>query len=1104
MGLRSCLQDRKRFAQSLKRNVTCLLFLSSLFPFLHAQKIPFQNFTIQNGLPQNTVLDIDQDHQGYIWFATQVGAVRFDGYEFELFNSDNGLPDDYVNCLMVDANGHVWMGTENGIAVYNGNGFLYYSKDNGLVDNRVDALLEDKSGNVWITTAYGLSVLTADSMLSYTQDDALEDNSIIDMYVDSRGRVHVATFPGLTLFERPDSFSIHHKDQIIRDIIETGSGEIWYATQENGILVLSGSEEKYLAEQEGLRDSTVFSLLEDHQGRIWCGTYLHGIFRFEEGRFQPMFTETPEFPIVAEMFEDNGHRIWFRTFEDGIWLYNEGNFRHITVANNLVHNNVNDVFEDKYGNIWFGTVAGVSKYGRVIFEIFDTDMGLPENHITSVYRDSRDRIWFGTYGSLLYKDQENTYTLGTEIGFDEDAMPLCFAESREGPLYIGTDYGLYAYNGDSVKRIVLDVVSDVTSINYLLNTSDSDLWCATDSGILILRRGEEHLLEMQEGMTNVQVNSMALFGSRVACATEAGVFVLTLSEKHIASFTTEDGLASDVCIDIAFDDSGNIWVATNRGISRIAADLNSEITSFNMEKGLRSNTTYFVEFSENQDLWIGTERGINVIDAATKEVEYYGIEDGFYPLETNARAVSRGTGGELWIGTVEGLVVYNPMNDYKDLTPPDLILFPPEVEGEVLEESHKYDFHARGEKDVLLLPYTKNSLKFTYTGIHTTSPNQNSFSYKLEGFDSEWSLPVRDRSVSYERLPVGSYTFRLKAFNLDGISSRQEARFAFTIQPPFWKTPWFIILEVLTGLLLVVAIVKIRERQLVREKRVLETKVKERTREIEEQKLEIEAQRDHIFSQNKEITDSIHYAKRIQQAVLPGKQILERSLPEHFIFFKPRDIVSGDFYWVEEKDGLIIVCAADCTGHGVPGAFMSLLGLTFLNEIVNKDGITHADQILNRLRSYIIAAMSNQSTSGETKDGMDLALAVFDLDRNQLEFSGAYNPLIVIRAGEIIEYKADKMPIGKHVGPEEPFRKHVIPLQKQDMIFLFSDGFQDQFGGERDAKYKTKPFKRLLQKISPEPAEVQATLLGDELEGWKGNAEQVDDILILGIKFTKS
>ena len=346
----------------------------------------------------------------------------------------------------------------------------------------------------------------------------------------------------------------------------------------------------------------------------------------------------------------------------------------------------------------------------------------------------------------------------------------------------------------------------------------------------------------------------------------------------------------------------------------------------------------------------------------------------------------------------------------------------------------------------------------------------------------------------------------------------QDARFAFTIRPPFWRTYWFILLEVLTGLLLIYLIIKYRERQLIREKRILETRVRERTREIEEQKVEIESQRDkiseqkiyveqqrdHIALQNQEITDSILYAKRIQQAILPGRRILERTLREHFIMFRPRDIVSGDFYWVEEKNERVIICAADCTGHGVPGAFMSLLGLTFLNEIVNKDGILKAGKILDQLRSSIIRSMSHRFEDAEqARDGMDLSLVVVDRQLGMLEYAGAYNPLLLVRQGELIEYKADKMPIGKHVGEEGPFTNHRIDLQEGDMIYLYSDGFADQFGGKKGSKYKARPFKRLLQRISAEPVKKQHQILEQELSGWMdgGRYEQVDDILVMGIRY---
>ncbi len=533
-----------------------------------------------------------------------------------------------------------------------------------------------------------------------------------------------------------------------------------------------------------------------------------------------------------------------------------------------------------------------------------------------------------------------------------------------------------------------------------------------------------------------------------------------------------------------------------RGLSRITGYPDPEIIKLDAARGLPSNAIYFLETIDSISLWMGTEKGLFKYNTESNQIDYYGIEDGFYPLETNQGAVTSGSCGDLWMGTVSGLVQYRPTYDKKDTVPPDLILFPPVVDGQIYKASEA----AKGMNPAF--PFNRNSLEFSFTGIHTTIPSQNRFSYYLEGYEDSWSEPGTDRRVSYKKLPNGNYVFKVIAYNLDGVASEQEASFAFTIKPPIWKTFWFILLEILAGLSLIYGTIKYRERQLIREKRVLESKVKERTREIEYQKEEIEAQRDEIAGQNKEITDSIHYAKHIQHAVLPGKLSLEKTLPEHFILFRPRDIVSGDFYWVEQKHERIIICAADCTGHGVPGAFMSLLGLTFLNEIVNKDEILKASEILNRLRMYIINAMSHKDT--QARDGMDLSLVVIDKQINIMEYAGAYNPLLIVRGGEMIEFKADKMPIGKHVGEERSFTNHKVQIQDGDMIYLFTDGFPDQFGGAKGGKYKAKPFKRLLQKISSDSVDNQEEQLDVELKSWMGDLEQVDDILVMGIRYRQT
>jgi serine phosphatase RsbU (regulator of sigma subunit)/Tfp pilus assembly protein PilF len=268
---------------------------------------------------------------------------------------------------------------------------------------------------------------------------------------------------------------------------------------------------------------------------------------------------------------------------------------------------------------------------------------------------------------------------------------------------------------------------------------------------------------------------------------------------------------------------------------------------------------------------------------------------------------------------------------------------------------------------------------------------------------------------------------------------------------------------------------------------------------LEEQNIEIKQQRDKIFQQKQEITDSIQYASRIQNAVLPPDSMLNQ-LKEHFILYKPRDIVSGDYYWMTLKDNKTIVAAADCTGHGVPGAFMSMLGISFMNEIVNKSDTTQANEILNHLRSDVIASLGQTGVTGETQDGMDLALCVIDINAMKIQFSGAYNPLYLIRDDELTEYKSDKMPIGIHKEKNDPFSNHDIKVKKGDALYMFSDGYVDQFGGTRQKKFMTKNFKDLLLRINKKSMKEQRDILDKVLMDWMGEVEQIDDILVMGLR----
>ena len=301
----------------------------------------------------------------------------------------------------------------------------------------------------------------------------------------------------------------------------------------------------------------------------------------------------------------------------------------------------------------------------------------------------------------------------------------------------------------------------------------------------------------------------------------------------------------------------------------------------------------------------------------------------------------------------------------------------------------------------------------------------------------------------------------------------------------------------------------------------LEKKVKERTAEISQQKEEIEAQRDQIEIQRDEmvetnrnlqaankaieeqksnIEDSIHYAKRIQTAILPSSSQLNEVIKKHFVLYKPKDIVSGDFYWAAKKNKKSVVVVADCTGHGVPGAFMSLIGNTLLNKIVIENAITEPAEILNQMRDEIIKSLKQTGNDLESKDGMDVVVCAFDEDMRSVEFSGANNPLYIVRNNELLITKGDKQPVGYFIGGHKPFTNHKIKLEANDHLYMFTDGYQDQFGGEYDRKFMVRNYKKLVVEINQKSLQEQKQLLENTIENWMVNTKQIDDMLILGIR----
>jgi serine phosphatase RsbU (regulator of sigma subunit) len=396
----------------------------------------------------------------------------------------------------------------------------------------------------------------------------------------------------------------------------------------------------------------------------------------------------------------------------------------------------------------------------------------------------------------------------------------------------------------------------------------------------------------------------------------------------------------------------------------------------------------------------------------------------------------------------------------------------------------------RNDKEVKL-PFNdiviKPSDNFVYFDIVAPSylkEKSIQYQWKVDELMDDWSEWQSSPSIMAP-FQYGTFTIRVRAKDIWG-NIGEIKPITYTRKAPFTKTRFFYILLVASSLFLLILIVWLRERQLKKEKHILEEKVKERTAEIEAQK--------------EEITSSIEYASRIQLAMLPVENHFTELFPESFIFFKPRDIVSGDFYWIGEDADHIYLTVADCTGHGVPGAFMSTLGVSTLNEIITNKKNLHANTVLNLLRQKIKTALHQTGKVGEAADGMDVSFCILHKNRRTLEYSGAFNPLIIVQNGELKEYKGDRMPIGIYVGEKESFTNFEINVSSGDLVYLFSDGMTDQFGGPDGVKYKRSTLKKFLWEIHSKQMDEQRKALEDEFNRWRGKGEQIDDITIIGVR----
>jgi ligand-binding sensor domain-containing protein/serine phosphatase RsbU (regulator of sigma subunit) len=865
---------------------------------------------------------------------------------------------------------------------------------------------------------------------------------------------------------------------------------------------------------------------------------------------------------VTEIKEDSRGGLWV-TSTNGIYVFDVKNetLEHIEQSNKnrLYNNEVRDVLEDRSRNKWFATRGGLNRLKPFRFhydnlqidstvEIFSpfpilkigTDnylTGGKSNKIIHFSTSSRKKDVFvledkifpkdndGEFeydindiliiGSRLYLAHSNRITLlsfpNTDVRNLIELNDLTVVDQKvdnfalimlpeKNYLWVAAVDGLHKYDPDLQERIKFLSFGDTYPSVFDLDTryvKDIDKWkgsyfIRTARNIWLFDPEKDTMESIFEFPESIQQTSLAN-GDCFIDTTDNSLWFSVIPEVY--KYNIEEGLIDTFKIEFN-EDLGDcyisktdsiVWVATNNGLIRFNPETNDFIHYTSMD-GLADNNINGVYPDIHGNIWLTSLKGLTKMNMQDERVETFFRKNDYVELsflKTHFRHPK--FEHHLILPTTLGYMTFNP-DSLNPIKPPivlsSILLFGKEAEFDSLAHEKKH----------LDLHYNQNFLTFELASLDYTEPSKNKFRYKMENFNDQWVYTdANNRKAPYTGLPPGEYVFVAQGTNNDGIWG-DPLRLRIIIHPPWYKTITAYISYVIFIILSIVLFIRYRERKLKEEKRILEEKVKERT-------IEIRKQRDEIAEQKKDITDSIHYASRIQGALLPSDEFAKEVLSSYFILFKPRDIVSGDYYWLTQVDNKTIVVAADCTGHGVPGAFMSMLGVAFLNQIVVRDGTISTNEILDKLREYVIKSLKQTGEEGGSKDGMDIALTIINHDTLEAQFSGAYNPLLILRNGEIETIKADKMPIGYHIKVDSPFTSNNVKLQKGDRLYTFSDGYPDQFGGEKGRKFMSKRFKQLLIDTGDLSMEEQKEVLDKEIEAWMGDQHsQIDDILVVGVE----
>ncbi|MBM3419500.1 MAG: hypothetical protein FJY11_00020 [Bacteroidetes bacterium] len=1066
------LTDSCRIKGIIRRGFLVIFFLCPVILPAWSQTWYFERYGAEQGLNSSKVYVSLQDSRDFIWLGTDVGLSRFDGSKIENFSVDNGIAPGGVRSMCEDSIGRIWFGHLNGgISYFDGSRFVRAAFDDGHITTDITSIRQN-GDYLWVTTYMNGAMRLGfpdigDTILvgkQYHGNEGLSDVVPVS-YIDLSGNYYCITDGGLRkYFPDEDRFERFSPPGLTREwqvtcMLEDSMGNFWFGTYHGGLYKIEkGSDDAVVFDRrDGLARNWITCLMEDYKGNIWVGSNDAGITVFRGGKEIHNFNTSNGLSArqIFSMMEDREKNVFITDYGDGFSIFKGDHIFSIAGEEIIPGKAVFAVEEGEDGKMWLGTDGGITFYnlrsangGRR--EVINQASNTIGNKMRFLSKSPGGVMWIGThdYGIAYYNPADKKFRWDTQMNlsiwshFRAGMVVKALTFDKDGNVWVGTDDGLvrwYADGSGGFKYSRLEYASMAGNmITALYCDSKGNIWIGSENNIGLTKHTPGPDPEKAEFR------------------------IIDLGDKYITRV-------------IAETPDGRLWLGTEGGV----IVLNDDSVQFKLtgKDGLLSNNIKQL-LHDGDFMYIGSNRGLNRLDLNDNSIATFNRRNGFTGIEATANGSFRDSEGRLWFGTTNGVTVIDPTK------------YPPVNKTPMTHLSGMtINREPREMVEGMRLTYRENSISFDYYSVCFTNPDAVSFMVMLEGADQTWRPSTNQTTAYYSALNPGQYTFRVKASNSYGYWDEEPVSFSFTIRPPFYKAPWFIVLMVILAVALTALYIKLREMKLVKEKKVLEEKVIERTAEVVQKSLIIE-------EKNRDITASIRYAERIQRAMLPPDDLF----PETFVLFQPKDIVSGDFYWMFDNGDREFMAAVDCTGHGVPGAFMSIIGHNSLNKIVREYGIVKPSAILDQLNNEVVKALLARHET-TINDGMDLTLIVIDRKRHILEYAGAYNPLFLVRNGELTVHKTDRFPIGMTtMEQKKTFTNNIIEVRPGDMIYMSSDGYADQFGGADGTKYMGARFKKKLAEISVLPVAGQKAVLEREIMEWKGDGTQIDDILVIGTR----